>query len=348
MPTKTIPEQTYKMIARYATALFFSVGLVVLPVVTCWLSVRLLPKRRGLRVGLACACIIICVTLWGATAGVSSLTVRHVEFASSELPEAFDGYRIVQFSDAHVGSYTGWRKKVLQRNIDSINAQHADMVVFTGDMQNVWPDELAEHTATMRRLAAPDGVFAVLGNHDYAVYQNCDSAEKMRNCEQTVDGIRRMGFDLLLNEHRMVRRGTDSIVVAGMENWGITKRMPRRGDVRQTLSGLAVSDSDGQAGTDGVGEKTPFVVMLQHDPTAWREHILPESSAQLTLSGHTHGAQMSLFGWSPASMMYGEWGGMTVENGRAINVSTGMGALIPWRLGLPPEIVVITLKKLKN
>ena len=138
-----------------------------------------------------------------------------------------------------------------------------------------------------------------------------------------------MGFDLLLNEHRIIRRDSDSIVVAGMENWGIVKRMPRKGDVKQTLMGL------GQ----------PFIIMLQHDPTCWREKILPESKAQLTLSGHTHGGQISLLGWSPVSMSYKEWGGMTYEGSRAIYVSTGLGALIPFRLGLPGEIVVITLKK---
>ena len=227
---------------------------------------------------------------------------------------------------------TGSRQWMLQRAIDSINAQHADAIVFTGDMQNIWPDELPRQASYFRQLKAKDGVFAVLGNHDYAVYQDCDETEKTTNCGKTVKALCDMGFDLLLNEHRIVRRDSDSIVIAGMENWGTKKRMPRKGDVIKTLTGITINPS-------------PFIVMLQHDPSCWREKILPECNAQLTLSGHTHGGQISLLGWSPVAMSYSEWGGMTYEGARAIFVSTGLGALIPFRLGLPGEIVVITLKK---
>ena len=141
-----------------------------------------------------------------------------------------------------------------------------------------------------------------------------------------------MGFDLLLNEHRIICRDSDSIAIAGMENWGKVKRMPRRGDVKKTL-----------AQPSAISPQT-FTVMLSHDPTAWREKILPECKAQLTLSGHTHGGQIELFGWSPVSLNYREWGGLYKEGSRALYVSTGLGALIPFRLGLPGEIVVITLR----
>jgi hypothetical protein len=116
--------------------------------------------------------------------------------------------------------------------------------------------------------------------------------------------------------------------------------MPRNGDVKKTLSGLSQKPS-------GKGQE-PFIVMLQHDPTCWREKILPECKAQLTLSGHTHGGQISLFGWSPVALSYSEWGGTTYEGTRAIHVSTGLGALIPFRIGMPGEIVVITLRSVKN
>jgi len=133
----------------------------------------------------------------------------------------------------------------------------------------------------------------------------------------------------LLNERTIIRRDSDSIVIAGMENWGKVKRMPRKGDVKKTLAGI---------------RDNAFVVMLQHDPTCWREKILPECKAQLTLSGHTHGGQFEVFGWSPAALSYDEWGGWTYEGNRGIFVSTGLGALIPFRLGLPGEIAVITLR----
>ena len=320
------------MIARFAIPFFLLMALVVVPLGLALLFRYTLPRKVWRRTAIACTIIIWALTGYGFLFGFQQFEVRHVEFASADLPEAFDGYRIVQFSDAHVGSMTGSRQWMVQRAVDSMNAQHADAIVFTGDMQNIWPDELTQQSSYFRQLKAKDGVFAVLGNHDYDVYQNCDEEEKTRNCAKTVKALRNMGFDLLLNEHRIVRRDSDSIVIAGMENWGTKKRMPRKGDVIKTLTGITISPS-------------PFIVMLQHDPSCWREKILPECNAQLTLSGHTHGGQISLFGWSPVAMSYSEWGGMTYEGTRAIFVSTGLGALIPFRFGLPGEIVVITLRK---
>ena len=320
------------MIARFAIPFFLLMVLVVVPLGLALLFRYILPRKVWRRTAIACTIILWALTGYGFLFGFQQFEVRHVEFASADLPEAFDGYRIVQFSDAHVGSMTGSRQWMVQRAVDSMNAQHADAIVFTGDMQNIWPDELTQQSSYFRQLKAKDGVFAVLGNHDYDVYQNCDEEEKTRNCAKTVKALRDMGFDLLLNEHRIVRRDSDSIVIAGMENWGTKKRMPRKGDVIKTLTGITISPS-------------PFIVMLQHDPSCWREKILPECNAQLTLSGHTHGGQISMFGWSPVAMSYSEWGGMTYEGARAIFVSTGLGALIPFRFGLPGEIVVITLRK---
>jgi len=85
--------------------------------------------------------------------------------------------------------------------------------------------------------------------------------------------------------------------------------------------------------------------MLQHDPTAWRKHILPNCKAQLTLSGHTHGGQISLFGWTPISLTYDEWGGWYHEGDRTLFVSTGVGGVVPFRFNLEGEICVITLHK---
>ena len=137
-----------------------------------------------------------------------------------------------------------------------------------------------------------------------------------------------MGWHLLLNEHAVVRRGQDSMVVAGMENES-RKEEQTRGDIRKTMEGVRPG---------------AFTVMLQHDPTAWERTILPQSEAQLTLSGHTHGGQFRFFGWSPAALSYKEWGGFYQENKRAINVSTGLGGFVPFRFGVTPEIVVITLR----
>ena len=309
---------------------FVVMGFIVVPFLSYFLCSKLLNRRYGRRVGLGLACVIIGLVIYGMTFGFSQLQVRQIEFASKDLPEAFDGYRIVQFSDAHVDTFEGWLDEMLPRIVDSINAQKADMIVFTGDLQNLRPDELVPKVPQLRQLHAPDGVYSILGNHDYATYLDCDEATKKQNDLKTQQLERQMGWTLLMNEHRIIRRGSDSIVIAGMENWGVQKRMPRNGDVGKTMKGVSPKS---------------FTVMLQHDPNAWRAKILPECNAQLTLSGHTHGGQFSLFGWTPANFTYSECFGTYYEGDRAICVSSGLGGIIPFRLGQPGEIVVITLRK---
>ena len=340
------------MIARYAILLFLIITILAIPLGAFLLCRWLLPKRYGRWVGLVLAALLLGMIPYGIYVGFEKLEVHQMEFASSDLPEAFDGYRIVQFSDAHVGTYGGSRMVLLRQLVDSINAQRADAIVFVGDLENIHPDELKPQLATLSQLKAKDGVYSVLGNHDYPTYLDCDEAMKKQCLQQTTALERQTGWQLLLNEHRVIlrpkkgvvaqqRSDSDSIVIAGMENWGKVKRMPRRGDVKKTLEGIDCQTFAGEGQRVGV----PFILMLQHDPTCWRKHILPESHAQLTLSGHTHGGQFSLFGWSPATFSYTEWGGMAYEGPRAIYVSVGLGALIPFRLNMTGEIVVVTLKK---
>ena len=317
------------MIARYAILFFFSMGLVVFPLLFALLCRWLAPRKRWRLWALVGTLLIWGAVLYGYYVGFEELRIRNIEYASSDLPASFDGYRIVQFSDAHVGTYGTDRQWLLQRAVDSINALKPDVIVFTGDLENLHPDELRPQLSVLRQLHAKDGVFSVLGNHDYPTYLDCDDTTKSLLVSFTKQYERQMGWRLLLNEHQTIRRDSDSIVIAGMENWGTLKRMPRKGDVKKTMEGV---------------DKSAFVLMLQHDPTAWRQKILPECHAQLTLSGHTHGGQVSLFGWSPASLTYEEWGGLYQEGSRALYVSTGLGSLIPFRLNLPGEIVVITLK----
>lgn len=317
------------MIARYAILFFFSMGLVVVPLLFALLCRWLAPRKRWRLWALVGTLLIWGAVLYGYYVGFEELRIRNIEYASSDLPASFDGYRIVQFSDAHVGTYGTDRQWLLQRAVDSINALKPDVIVFTGDLENLHPDELRPQLSVLRQLHAKDGVFSVLGNHDYPTYLDCDDTTKSLLVSFTKQYERQMGWRLLLNEHQTIRRDSDSIVIAGMENWGTLKRMPRKGDVKKTMEGV---------------DKSAFVLMLQHDPTAWRQKILPECHAQLTLSGHTHGGQVSLFGWSPASLTYEEWGGLYQEGSRALYVSTGLGSLIPFRLNLPGEIVVITVK----
>lgn len=284
-------------------------------------------KNWGNIVGILLAAGIIYIVVYGSTIGFNKIEVRHEDYYSSQLPKSFDGYRIVHLSDIHIGTYTNGNSWLLKAAIDSVNVQHPDLIAFTGDLQNREPSELYPHIETLSALKATDGVFSVRGNHDYADYIHAEPAVKVANERELVSRQRQMGWNVLVNEHISVRHGKDSIVIAGMENDG-TGPFPKRGDVKKTMSG--VSDN-------------AFVLMLEHDPTSWKRNILPKSNAQLTLSGHTHAMQFSLFGWSPASLIYDEWGGLFYEGDRAINVSTGLGGFIPFRFGVTGEIVVVTL-----
>ena len=294
---------------------------------------RLRKKRRnwGNLVGLVLSLILIYIFVYGSTFGIRKLNVKHVDVTFKDLPASFDGYRIVHWSDAHVGSYLKSRRPILERAVDSIRAQQADMVVFTGDLQNIQPSELYPFVRLFRSIKAKDGVYSVLGNHDYSGYIHADAAVKVANERETISRQRQCGWTVLLNENRSIYRGRDSIVIAGEENDGLPPH-PMRGDIHQTLR--------------GVGDDA-FVVMLQHDPSAWRRHILPESKAQLTLSGHTHGGQLSVLGIRPSKFKYPEDWGLYREGNRFLYVTAGLGGLVPFRFGVPAEIVVITLHRQK-
>ena len=325
------------MITRYIIhhiALLDAVCLLLPLLLLCigWRAMRRRRKCWG-ACCIAVGCIAGSLYAYGRYFGSLQFEVRRVEFASADLPAAFDGYRIVQFSDAHLGSFAGSRQAYIRRVVDSINAQHPDMVVFTGDLQNISFEEIEPHKQWLSRIEAADGVFSVLGNHDYADYLLTDDpVEVNRQQGGSVGMHQELGWVLLRNSWRRVQRDSASIVIAGMENDG-EGRFPGLGDHVKALYGL---------------DREEFVVMLEHDPTSWQRRILPHTHVQLTLSGHTHGGQIALFGWSPAQLLYRQSCGMYYAGGRAIYVSKGLGGAIPWRIGVPGEIVVITLKTKKK
>ena len=180
-------------------------------------------------------------------------------------------------------------------------------------------------------LRARDGVVSILGNHDYMSYHDWPSeAARQANLAQLVRRQRDMGWRLLLNDNVVVRRGADSIAIVGVENDGLPP-FPQRGDLTRAQRGV---------------EQAGFKVLLSHDPTHWRRSVLSTTDIDLTLSGHTHGMQLKIGGFSPASWFYDEWGGFYYDGGRALHVSLGAGeVLMPFRLGAWPEVNVITLRK---
>lgn len=316
----------------------FITALVVLPKLTfvlCSLAGRLarrvLKFRRnwGNYVGLVLVLAELYILFHGTMVGTDRLNVRQVTIESDDLPEAFDGYRIAQFTDAHLGSM---KDELMLRAVTAIDDMRPDLIVFTGDIQNMRPEELPRFAQTLKRLKAKDGVMSVLGNHDYSHYVNVSPEEALRNERMTRDFETSVGWQLLLNDNRIVRRGSDSIVIAGGENDG-RPPFPAKADLKKTMRGINAKS---------------FVVMLQHDPSAWRRHILPETNAQLTLSGHTHGGQISLFGLRPTELVGKEDDGLYVEGKRKLFVSTGLGGFIPFRFYMNPEVVEITLKRINK
>ena len=297
-------------------------------------------RNWGNLVGWVCVLFIWYILFYGSFIGFNKLEVNRQTYSSEAVPQAFDGYRIVQFSDAHVGSYTGSRQEILKQAIDRINALHPDMIVFTGDLQNTHPQEIYEHLDILASLKAKDGVYSVLGNHDYACYIDVNDAQKVANERETVSLQRQAGWNVLLNSHRIIERsnasngakGKSYLVVAGMENDGTGSRSPKKGNIKKALNGVKTS-------------KDAFILMLEHDPSAWRRIVVPDGRSHLTLSGHTHRMQFALFDWSPLSVINKEAYGWFHEGEQSLLVTAGIGGLIPFRFGATGEIVEITLRK---
>lgn len=267
--------------------------------------------------------------LFGAIKGKENFKVREVTFYSDKLPEAFNGYRILQISDIHSGSWKG-NRKALEKAINLCNIQKADIALFTGDLVNSRADELLEFTDIFARLKANDGVYSVLGNHDYGTYVKWNSeTERLVNIDSLIARENRMGWKMLNNSHIIIRKGNDSIAVIGVENSG---RPPFPDYARL---------KEASEGTEGM-----FQILMSHDPTHWRREVLPETDIELTLSGHTHDMQITFFGLSVSSFIYPEHNGMYTDSGRGLYVNIGLGhVLFPMRLGAWPEITIITLKK---
>lgn len=293
-------------------------------------SRRLVVRRAANGFGLVVALLLCGAMLYGYAFGAYALKVREVSYASPDLPAAFDGYRIVQVSDLHVGTFAS-HPEAVRRVVEAVNAQQPDLIAFTGDLVNYHAEELILFSAELARLHARDGVVSILGNHDYMSYYDWPSEQaRQANLAQLVSRQRDMGWRLLLNDNVVVRRGADSIAIVGVENDG-QPPFPQRGDLVRAQRGV---------------ERAGFKVLLSHDPTHWRRSVLPTTDVDLTLSGHTHGMQLKIGGFSPASWFYDEWGGFYYEGGRALHVSLGAGeVLMPFRLGAWPEINVITLRK---
>lgn len=284
-------------------------------------------RNWGHYIGILLGCFAVGTFIYGLTYGVSNIQVKHVDLYFKDLPKSFDGYRIVHVSDLHLGTFNGWRSKILKAEMDSIEKQKANLICFTGDLQNIRPEEVEKMASVIRQPMK--GTISVLGNHDYTEYIKGDAKEKAAEEVRLINAEEKiLKWTLLRNQNTEITSpAKESIYVCGTENDG-RPPFPNYSNYRKAMQGIGPNS---------------FVIMLQHDPSAWKRSILPKTTAQLTLSGHTHGGQMQIFGWRPTSIRQQEDYGLYEQNGHYLYITAGLGGLVPFRLNMPNEIAVITL-----
>ncbi|MGB2144268.1 MAG: metallophosphoesterase [Flavobacteriaceae bacterium] len=302
-------------------------------------SSALFSSRRKFigQLALGIAAIPFISILYGITKGKYNFKVLKYTLEFDDLPAAFDGYQVTQISDIHSGSFDN--KEKINYAVNLVNEQASDVIMFTGDMVNSKSKEMRPWKSSFSKLKAKDGIFSILGNHDYGDYTRWPSDEaKAENFQELLDIQQEMGFDLLRNESRFIEKDGARLAIIGVENWG--KGFKQKGDL--TLASSKVDAND-------------FKILLSHDPSHWQYEVVKDPNHyHLTLSGHTHGMQFGieipgLIKWSPIKWRYKYWAGIYEKAGQYINVNRGFGFLaFPGRVGIWPEISVITLKKRIN
>lgn len=299
-------------------------------------SIPLIFHRKRLKIldlaGIAIAGVIFIIMWWGALINRYNIDVNRVDVEIEGLPAAFDGYTIAQISDLHVGTY-GYDTTYVAEVVDEVNSLSPNMIAFTGDIVNRISSELEPFVGTLLQLKAPDGVYSILGNHDYGDYYNWPSdAQKQANLENLCNLQKQMGWKMLNNAYDIVRRNNDSIAIIGVENVG-DPPFHTYGDLDAAYPAL---------------DDPTIKILLSHNPAHWDNDIqdAPDKNIALTLSGHTHAMQMCVFGWSPAAFRYPTWSGLYKDNDKhQLYVNIGIGEVaIPARIGATPEITLITLR----
>ena len=303
-------------------------------------QVQFLPQRRKLisQIAIGLAAIPFASLLYGMFRGKYNFKVLSYKLEYDDLPEAFEGFKIAQISDIHSGSFDSPKK--VQYGVDLVNAQDADVVFFTGDLVNNRAEEILPWIQTFKKINAKHGVYSILGNHDYGDYSPWESPEaKKKNMEDLKKAQKKMSWDLLLNESRFIEKQGQRIAILGVENWG-SGGFKKAGDLNKALSNVAAED---------------FKILMSHDPSHWEAEVIPHPfNIHLTLSGHTHGMQFGIeipgwIKWSPIKWRYKQWAGIYEKLNQRLNVNRGFGYLAyPGRVGIWPEVTVITLNRTKT
>lgn len=265
---------------------------------------------------------------FGFIEGWKRLELKHITFTSPDLPPYFDGYRLVQITDFHLGSFPPGNDFV-QKVVDATNNEEPDMILFTGDLVNNQASEVEPYLKTLGQLHAQDGIYSIWGNHDYCEYGNNHSIGALKRNRRMLYGYQEsLGWHQLMNEHHVVSHGKASIAVIGVENPG-QPPFTNRSNLKKAMKGV---------------DPGMFKILLSHDPHHWRREVVGKK-IQLTLAGHTHAGQLKIGKWTPARMAFKEWGGAYRIGEQMLYVSSGIGGSFPFRLGAWPELTVVTLKR---
>jgi predicted MPP superfamily phosphohydrolase len=261
--------------------------------------------------------------------------VKKIKLSFPHLPEAFNGFTVLHFSDVHSGSFQN--KKAVQHGVDIMNNLKADIVLFTGDLVNDRHNEMLDYIDVFDKLYSKYGVYSTLGNHDYGDYIHWNSPEEKKdNLEKLKNIHQQMGWQLLMNQHKSITINNQSIAIIGIENWGAKGHFAKYGNMREAYNGA---------------ELYPFKILMSHDPSHWEAEVIPQySDIDLTLSGHTHGMQFGVenpyIKFSPVQWMYKQWAGLYTQGHQKLYVNRGFGFIgYPGRVGILPEITLITLLK---
>ena len=281
-------------------------------------------------VGLGIAITWLIIAIFGISYGWRKITVENLDISFPNLPESFIGYKIVQLSDLHVGTYD-LAPNTVNKIVTQVNSLNPDLIVFTGDIVNLSPEELDPYIDVLSKLKSKDGVITILGNHDYCLYKDYTGSNDSpaKAVERLIEKERQLGWTILLNQSKQIVQGKDSIAIIGVENSG-GKNFIDRSDLKKAMEGIPDKE---------------FKILLSHDPSHWRREILQKRNIDLTLSGHTHAMQFKVGNFSPSKWTYKEWGGLYEEGKMKLHVNTGTGGNIAFRFGAYPQISLITLNQ---
>jgi len=294
---------------------------------------RSISRRKFLnQTGLVFAGVPFLSLIYGIAYGRFDFTTRHVDIFLQRLPDAFNGLKIVQISDFHLGSFQGHDDQVAEI-IATVNNEKPDLILFTGDMVNNLASEMGSFLPLLGQFKAAMGKYSILGNHDYGEYYPWKSeADRRNNLTRLIRFQEKIGFDLLMDEARTIKKDGESLTLIGIQNWGLPP-FPQYGDLNKAMKNV---------------DSHSLKILMSHDPTHWDAQVRGQTDIDWMLSGHTHGAQFGIeipgIRWSPATIRYKQWGGLYTEGKQHLYVNTGLGSIgYPGRVGMPPEITVFRL-----